>query len=126
MIILAIRTDKPEAELYLYDGQKQLAELKWPAHLKLGETINTQIEKILNLLSISYDDLRGIAIYKGPSSFTSLRIGMTVANVLAYAQKIPIVANSGNDWLKKSIKALLAGQNNTVASPEYGAPARTT
>jgi len=126
MIILAIRTDKPEAELYLYDGQKQLAELKWPAHLKLGETINTQIEKILNLLSISYDDLRGIAIYKGPGSFTGLRIGMTVANVLAYAQQIPIVANSGNDWLKKSIKALLAGQNDTVASPEYGAPARTT
>lgn len=126
MILLAIRTDKPEAELYLYDGDKKLDELKWQAHLKLAETLNTKIQEILNKSSISYDDLDGIAIYKGPGSFTGLRISMSVANALAYSQTIPIVAKTGNDWLKESVKALADGQNDQVATPEYGAPVRVT
>src|SRR6478736_2198290 len=98
MLILALRTDKPEAELSLYDGTKKLAEIKWQAHLKLAETLNYKIEEILNKSSISYKDLEAIAIFKGPGSFTGLRIGFSVANALAYAQGLPIVARTGEDW----------------------------
>jgi len=126
MIILALRTDKPEAELYLYDDQKQLANLKWQAHLKLAETLNSKIQEILNKLSISLEALEGIAIYKGPGSFTGLRIGMSVANALAYAQAVPIVARGGEDWLNTAIKDLLAGGNDKIAIPGYGAPAHVT
>lgn len=126
MIILAIRTDKPEAELYLYDGDKKLAEAKWQAHLKLAETLNSKIEEILNKSNISYSDLDGIAVFKGPGSFTGLRIGMSVANALAYAQEISIIASSGEDWLAESINRLQKGRNDKGAVPEYGTPARTT
>ena len=126
MIILALRTDKPEAELYLYDGSQKLAELKWPAHLKLAETLNTKLKEILNKSSISDSDLNGIAVYQGPGSFTGLRIGLSVGNALAYAQNIPIVAKGGEHWLAKAIKNLLAGQNDHIAVPEYGAPVRVT
>jgi tRNA threonylcarbamoyladenosine biosynthesis protein TsaB len=126
MIILGLRTDKPEAELYLYQDAKKTAELKWPAHLKLAETLNTKIEEILNKLSISNKDIAGIAIYRGPGSFTGLRIGMSVANALAYALGAPIVARGGNDWLNKAIKDLLTGSNDKVATPEYGSPVRVT
>lgn len=120
MIILGLRTDKPEAELYICDSQKKLAEIKWQAHLKLAETLNSKIEGILNESSISYNDLGGIAIFKGPGSFMGLRIGMSVANALAYAQQIPIVANGGENWLDKSVNALLSGKNDKIATPEYG------
>jgi tRNA threonylcarbamoyladenosine biosynthesis protein TsaB len=126
MIILALRTDKPEAALYLNDGPKKLGEIKWPAHLKLAETLNTKIKEILNKLSISYDDLGGVAVYKGPGSFTGLRIGISVANALAYSQTIPIIARGGDDWLVRSINDLLSGQNDKIAVPEYGSEARTT
>jgi tRNA threonylcarbamoyladenosine biosynthesis protein TsaB len=126
MTILALRTDKPEAELYLYDGQKKSAEIKWQAHLQLAETISTKINEILNKSSISYNDLEGIAIYKGPGSFTGLRIGMSVANALAFAQGIPIVAQGGDNWITDGIKALSFGQNDKIAIPEYGSPAHIT
>jgi tRNA threonylcarbamoyladenosine biosynthesis protein TsaB len=126
MKILVLRTDKPEAELYIYDGHEKLGEIKWQAHLKLAETLNSKIEEILNKLSISYDGLDAIAIYKGPGSFTGLRIGMSVANALAYAQNIPIAAENGEDWIEKSIKALQSGKNDQIALPEYGAPAHIT
>jgi tRNA threonylcarbamoyladenosine biosynthesis protein TsaB len=126
MIVLGIRTDKPEAELYLYKDDEKLAELKWPAHLKLAETLNSKIEEILNKSSISYDSLTGVVVFKGPGSFTGLRIGMSVANALAYAQSVPIVAAQGKDWLKKGLNDLSRGKNDKTAIPEYGAPARTT
>ena len=126
MIILAIRTDKPEAELYVYDGQKMLGQAKWQAHLKLAETLNSKIEEILNKSSISYEDLEGIAIFKGPGSFTGLRIGMSVANALAYSQKIPIISRGGEEWLEQATKDLEAGKNDKVALPEYGAPPHVT
>lgn len=126
MITLAIRSDRPEAELYIYEDYIKLAEIKWQAHLKLAETLNTRIEEILNKSSISYEDLSGLAVYKGPGSFTGLRIGVSVANALAYAQAIPIVARGGDEWLKKSLSDLHAGQNDRTAQPEYGAPVHTT
>jgi tRNA threonylcarbamoyladenosine biosynthesis protein TsaB len=126
MTILLIRTDKPEAEVYLFDSNKKLAEVKWQAYLKLAGTLNTKIEEILNMLSISYDDLDGVAIYKGPGSFTGLRIGMSVANALAYAQNIPIVARGGEDWVKQAIDDLQKNRSDKTVLPEYGAPARTT
>jgi len=126
MIILAIRTDKPQAELSLYDGREELASVKWKAHLKLAETLNTQIEEILNKSSISYGDLQGIAVFKGPGSFTGLRIGMSTANALAYSLNIPIVSRDSGDWLEKSLKDLQSGQNDRTAIPEYGSPVRTT
>jgi tRNA threonylcarbamoyladenosine biosynthesis protein TsaB len=126
VIILALRTDKPEAELYLYNDTEKLAELKWPAHLKLAETLHTKIKEILNKSSISDNGLGGVAVYKGPGSFTGLRIGLSVGNALAYARNIPIVGTSGDQWLAAALKALLAGQNDKIVVPEYGAPVRVT
>ena len=126
MIILVIRTDKEEAELYIYEDHKQQAELKWQAHRQLAETIHKQIAKILNKLSISLDDIGGIVCFSGPGSFTGLRIGLSVANALTYAQNIPVVARRGDDWLKSGIDDLLAGKSDKIALPRYGTPAKTT
>ncbi|HEY5549996.1 MAG TPA: tRNA (adenosine(37)-N6)-threonylcarbamoyltransferase complex dimerization subunit type 1 TsaB [Candidatus Saccharimonadales bacterium] len=126
MKILAIRTDKPEAELYVYEGQVKLAEVSWPAHRQLAETIHQKTREILDKSSISLGDIEGIVCYKGPGSFTGLRIGLSVANALAYAQKIPIVARNGKSWLERGIDNLLTGKNDNIVTPEYGAPAKTT
>lgn len=131
MIILGLRTDKPEAELYLYDVKgpsfhKELASIKWQAHRKLAETIHKQIDKLLMLQGLSLQQISGIVCFKGPGSFTGLRIGLTVANALAYAQQIPIVARHGRDWLETGINDLLGGKNDRVATPYYDRPAATT
>src|SRR3989304_194143 len=93
MIILALRTDKPEAELYLYDGKTEPSKLKWQAHRELSGTIHKQIDKILNKSSKSLSDIDSIVVFKGPGSFTGLRIGLSVANDLAYSLGGPIFAS---------------------------------
>jgi tRNA threonylcarbamoyladenosine biosynthesis protein TsaB len=123
MTILTIRTDKEEAEIGLYNDHEQLAYITWHAHRQLAETINQKIKEILNQSSISLDQVEGIAGFKGPGSFTGLRIGLSVANALAYSLGIPVVAKSGKNWLDGSVTALLAGKNDYIATPAYDRPA---
>ncbi len=118
MIVLGLRTDKPEAELYLYDGSKKLAELKWQAHRQLAETIHTKIKLLLDGRALS--DIGGIVFFEGPGSFTGLRIGASVTNALAYSLQVPIVALGGADWLERGRKQLASGDNQKLAIPKYG------
>jgi len=120
-----MRTDKPEAELGLYDDARQLGYTTWLAHRQLAETIHRRIEELLTSHQKELSDIEGIVCFKGPGSFTGLRIGMSVANALAYSYGLPIVAADA-DWIEQGISALLAGKTDTVALPEYGAPALTT
>lgn len=125
MIILTIRTDKPEAELGLYKDNKQLAYEKWQAHRQLAETLHIKLRQLLALQGLTLQQIQGIMVYEGPGSFTGLRIGLSVANALAYSLNIPIVAES-DDWIDAGIKRLLAGKSDKVALPEYGQPANIT
>jgi len=121
MLILTIRTDKPEAELGLYEDNRQLAYETWLAHRQLAETIHAKIDKLLKSQQKILSDLQGIVVFQGPGSFTGLRIGITVANALAYSLSLPIVACENPEWLEVGINKLLKGQNDKIAVPEYGA-----
>lgn len=126
MIILTIRTDKPESEIGLFDDSKQLEYLIWEAHRTLAETIHTKIKEILNKSSISMDDIQGIVVFQGPGSFTGLRIGISVANALAYSLDIPLVGTQNPKWLEQAIAGLLAGQNDKTVQAFYGQEPKTT
>lgn len=119
MLILTIRTDKPEAELGLYQDSAQLAYHTWLAHRELAETIQIQISELLKGKGKALNDLGAIIVYEGPGSFTGLRIGISIANSLAYSLGIPIVAE-GKNWIESGINRLLAGDKDDLAIPEYG------
>lgn len=121
MLILTIRTDKPEAEVGLYDNQEQIAYETWQAHRALAETLLTKIEELLQSQQKTWQDIGGIVAYQGPGSFTGLRIGLTVANTIVQAQNVPIVASQGESWLDEGIQKLSGGQDERMALPEYGA-----
>jgi hypothetical protein len=43
MIILTIRTDKPESEIGLFNNKDKLAYEVWQAHRELAETVHKKI-----------------------------------------------------------------------------------
>ena len=126
MKILAIRTERPIAELYIYNDQKKLAEAKWQAQRILADTVNQKLDKLLNMLSFSLNEIDGIVCFEGPGSFTGLRVGMSFGNALAYALNKPIVAHKSEDWIEKGIRDLQAGKSQKIATPYYDRPAATT
>lgn len=126
MIILTIRTDKPEAELALFHDQTKIDELRWEAHRELGRTIHVQLKALLDRNDKQLSDIAGLVAFQGPGSFTGLRIGLSVANALAEGAAAPIVGSQGESWQADGIGRLLAGGHDELALPEYGAPVHIT
>ena len=126
MIIISIKTDQTESEFVLLDDHKVLESIKYLAHRDLGATIHTKILELLKKQDMDWNSLEGIVCYKGPGSFTGLRIGLTVANSLAYGLDIPIIGELGDDWLDKAVDSLLAGDNQKRVMPFYGSEPHIT
>lgn len=127
MIILTLRTDKPVSEIGLYDDSVQLGYISWEAHRQLAETLHLKITELVESKNISANQIDAIVCYKGPGSFTGLRIGISVANALAYSLQIPIVGIEGEDkWLEKGIDLLANSGNDKTVIPFYGAPVHIT
>ncbi len=126
MFALSIRTDKPEAEIGLFDDQQKLVYEMWPAHRQLAETIHQKIETLLAVQGQTLRNIQGVVCFAGPGSFTGLRIGLTIGNALAYGLDIPIVATKNEDWIKQGIDRLQNGQSDPLALPRYGAPVHIT
>lgn len=125
-MVLIIRTDKAEAEIGLYVMNSELEHFSWHASRELSTTLHRQIEDLLARHKKDWHDIKGIVIFKGPGSFTGLRIGFTVANTLASELNVPIVSELGEDWAHNGLKRLTSGENEIVALPEYGAEANIT
>ena len=126
MLVLSLRTDKPEAEIGLFEDGVQLDYQEWYAHRELSMTLLPRLAELLQTNGKTLQAVQGIAIYKGPGSFTGLRIGFAVANTLAYSLAAPIIAAQGDDWAALACAALEAGNNEQIALPFYGANAHIT
>ena len=125
-MIIALRSDKPEAELYLYDANRLIDAVRWQAHRTLSDTLLVKFEELLAANGKQLDDLTGLLVFAGPGSFTGLRIGITVINSLAFTQKIPNAGAVGEDWLKSGLAKLAKIKNPHIIMPEYGSEAHIT
>ena len=121
---LAIRTDNSQAEIYLLNDQGVVQRQKvWLAERTLARDLPGEVD---NLVDGDYGQLTGVLVYQGPGSFTGLRIGITVANAVAYVQSLPIVATAGENWLADGVDQLNNGADDKIALPEYGAAPHIT
>jgi tRNA threonylcarbamoyladenosine biosynthesis protein TsaB len=126
VIILSIRTDKPESEIAIFDDHKKIDKIIWQAHRSLADTIHIKIKELLDASGKGWGDIQGLVCFKGPGSFTGLRIGLTVANTIAYSNNAQIVSCNGEDWQEQGVIRLLKGENEKIALPFYGREAKIT
>ena len=127
-MILALKTDGPTTLIWLIEpGRKVSAPtLTWESGRNLADEILVRLSQVLDAAHRSTLELSGILIFSGPGSFTSLRIGHTVANALADSLQIPVVGSRGEGWLVDGLVVIETATAGTPALPFYGAEANIT
>lgn len=124
-MILLLNTSTGVCELRIIDGTQQ-ATKQWQAERQLARGLHEFIRSCLQERGKDGNDISAIGVFRGPGSFTGLRIGITVMNTLADSLSVPIVGTSGSDWGLEAQKRIEAGDNDRVVLPEYGSDANIT
>lgn len=124
-MILLLDTSTPVCKLSFVDGDWR-SDDEWEAHRELAKGLLGYIQAQLEKNGKTWTDISGIVGFQGPGSFTGLRIGLTVLNTLANAQRIPIVGASGESWQQDGLSRLKAGENDQIVLPEYGSEPNIT
>ena len=126
--IVTIRTDKPDAEVGVYnEAGQQLSYRVWHAHRELSKTLLSVIRDELAEQRATFDGIGAVLVFQGPGSFTGLRIGITVANSLSYGLSVPIVGVADeHEWLERGLRRIKNNENDKLVLPEYGAEAHIT
>lgn len=124
-MIILIDTSTPTAKLIIVTDD-QRTSIEWEANRELAKRMLGWIETSLKQQGRSFSDITGIGVFKGPGSFTGLRIGMTVANALADSLAAPIVTADGQDWQDECVERLRAGENDRIVLPLYDRDANIT
>ena len=106
MKVLGIDTSTRTTAIGLIEDDEVLAEYNLRGLVSHSESVTDMIEEILKKFEFSLDDIDLIAVGIGPGSFTGLRIGITIAKVLAFSLDknligvSSLVANGMSDYGK--------------------------
>jgi tRNA threonylcarbamoyladenosine biosynthesis protein TsaB len=91
-MLIAIDTATDQASLALHDGFRVRAEYTWEAPRRHTTELTPRLADAMEQIGLEPDQLSGVAVARGPGSFTGLRIGVAVAKGLALAWDLPLIA----------------------------------
>ncbi len=124
-MILCLNTSTPTCEVVLVTDDNAFVAT-WEAGRTLAQGLLGFLENTLAEHGATWHDISGMVVFRGPGSFTGLRIGITVVNTLADALWLPIVGEQGAAWQEQGVARLKTGANDRLVLPEYGAEAMIT
>lgn len=84
MLTLAINTSSTLESVALISDGKVLDEINWKGERDESEKLLPYIAQILKRNKSNFGDIKRIIVISGPGPFSALRIGVTVANTLAF------------------------------------------
>lgn len=96
-LTLAINTASSKTSIAIFEGENLLIENCWISKNDEAEKLMPSIKKLLK--KREFAEIERVIVVKGPGSFTGLRIGVTVANTIAYLNKCELFAVDTCEYL---------------------------
>lgn len=128
MMILGIDSSTTVATVSIATEEKILGEYTIDDKNTHSQKLMPMIEELFEQLNLKTMDLDGIAVSKGPGSFTGLRIGIASAKALAYALDKKLIAVSSLEVMANNLKhfeglviPLMDARNSRVFAAVYSA-----
>lgn len=124
MVTLVIDTSTQFLNLALVKKQT-IASLSQRVKTNHSDYVMPMIHQLLSQNNLSVNDISKIAVSQGPGSYTGLRIGISIAKMLAYALKIPLYQFSSLELLALQSDAqvvvpLIDARRQAVYTGQYG------
>lgn len=91
-LILSLDSSTTICSVAIHSGTKLLGSQEIHEGQAHAEKLGPLIKHVLEITSVSVDELDAIAICSGPGSYTGLRIGTSTAKGLCYSLNIPLLA----------------------------------
>jgi tRNA threonylcarbamoyladenosine biosynthesis protein TsaB len=91
-----------------------------------SERLLPMIDDVLRKAKTRLTSLTGVAVVSGPGGFTSLRVGISTANALAFGLGIPVVGlsakglSNSESFAILALKSLNKGKRGKWVVPQYG------
>lgn len=90
-MLLAIDTSTSQIGLALSDGAQVISEYAWRSSQRHTVELAPAISDLLTRCGLTMVDIRALGVALGPGSFTSLRVGLSLAKGLAFSRHLPLV-----------------------------------
>lgn len=129
MRILVISTATEEPTVLLLDHQQEKARAIIPGKQQEAAEMLPKIEKMMKKVGWTWTHISRIGVVRGPGSFTSVRIGVTVAAAAAYALNREIVSCTQDDVEAAGDLAQVPWESlspEDAITPIYNSPPRIT
>lgn len=123
---LIINTAKQNEIFVVLADAKKIIRKKLEIEFHESEKLLPLIDSLFKENKIMLKDLKAIFVVVGPGSFTSLRIGITVANTLAFSLNIPVIGFKSVEFtglrniIKNGEKRLAMKRKSAFVFPNYG------
>ena len=101
---------RPGVLIALKSGGEIVIQNFYPGNREQAEKLLPSIEQLLTEAGLKLFDLEKIEVVNCGGSFTSLRLGVVIANALGYALDVPVSGTSGQSFLASGYQ---------IVAPEY-------
>src|SRR5258705_6096410 len=90
-MLLAVDTSTAQVGIAIYDGSQVISEYAWRSSQRHTVELAPAIFESLKRCGLTMDDIHVLGVALGPGSFTSLRVGLSLAKGLALSRHLPLI-----------------------------------
>lgn len=90
-MLIAIDTSTAYVGLALYDGDSVPGEMTWTTRRHHTTELAAALSELLSRCGATMDMIGALGVAIGPGSFTSLRVGLSLAKGIALARGVPLI-----------------------------------
>lgn len=117
--ILALDTSGSTASVAVY-AERVLAETSWHSGRRHSAQLLPEIDHVLRLAEVDKHQLSGIAVARGPGSYSGLRVGISTAMALALSLEVDLVQVPTLDVMAWAVAGGRVGPRSIRAAIDVG------
>lgn len=110
-LILSIETSTNVCSVALHDAGELVKNQVHQVDKSHSSLLPGIAGDILAEAKLQYADLKAVAVSEGPGSYTGLRIGITTAKGLCYANEIPLISVGTLDAMIQAVHEKMKGEH---------------